>query len=121
MLQRLVALRRIGRMQPDRALYDVASLRALEKRAAQALGDDFVLMRRAGEAAWRDLLGWWPAARRVVVVCGPGNNGGDGYLLAAHAARSGRAVHVVCFGAPRSRFENARRPSNRGSPARGSR
>ena len=89
-------------MQPDRALYDVASLRALEQRASKALGGDFVLMRRAGEAAWRDLLGRWPAAQRLVVVCGPGNNGGDGYLLAAHAARSGRSVHVVRSGTPRS-------------------
>ncbi|NUS38022.1 MAG: bifunctional ADP-dependent NAD(P)H-hydrate dehydratase/NAD(P)H-hydrate epimerase, partial [Lysobacter sp.] len=82
-------------MQPDRALYDVAALRALEQRAARALGDDFALMQRAGESAWRDLLARWPAAQRSVVVCGPGNNGGDGYLLAAHAARSGRPVRVV--------------------------
>jgi NAD(P)H-hydrate epimerase len=89
-------------MQPDRELYDVASLRALEQRTALTLGDDFVLMQRAGEAAWRDLLGWWPAAQRLVVVCGPGNNGGDGYLLAAHAMRSGRSVHVLRLGVPRS-------------------
>jgi NAD(P)H-hydrate epimerase len=89
-------------MQPDRALHDVATLRALEQRAAQALGDDFVLMQRAGAAAWRDLLAHWAAAQRIVVACGPGNNGGDGYLLAAHAARSGRSVRVVRLGAPRT-------------------
>ena len=89
-------------MQPDRALYDVAALRALEQRATQALGDGFVLMQRAGEAAWRALLAQWPAAQRIVVVCGPGNNGGDGYVVATHAARSGRAVRVVQVGAPRT-------------------
>jgi len=89
-------------MQPDRALYDVAALRALEQRATQALGDDYVLMQRAGAAAWRDLLAHWPAAQRIVVVCGPGNNGGDGYLLAGHAARSGRTVQVVRLGGPRT-------------------
>jgi len=89
-------------MQPDRALHDVVALRALEQRAAQALGDDYLLMQRAGAAAWRDLLAHWPAAQRIVVVCGPGNNGGDGYLLAAHAARSGRSVQVVRLGAPRT-------------------
>jgi NAD(P)H-hydrate epimerase len=89
-------------MHPDRALHDVAALRALEQRTAQALGDEFVLMQRAGAAAWRDLLAHWPAAQRIVVACGPGNNGGDGYLLAAHAAGSGRSVRVVRLGAPRT-------------------
>lgn len=89
-------------MQPDRALYAVAALRALERRAAEALGDDFALMQRAGAAAWRELLARWPGAQRVAVVCGPGNNGGDGYLLAAHAARSGRDVRIVRLAAPRS-------------------
>ena len=88
-------------------LYDTASLRALEQRATRALGDDFALMQRAGEAAWRCVLARWTAAQRIVVVCGPGNNGGDGYLLAAQAARSGRAVRVLQLGAPRT--ETARR------------
>lgn len=78
-----------------RNLYDIAALRALEARAESALGDPFALMRRAGQAAWRVLLARWPRARRVVVVCGPGNNGGDGYVLAEHAQRSGREVRVV--------------------------
>ena len=98
-------------MQPDRALYDVAALRALEQRATQALGDDYVLMQRAGAAAWRDLLAHWPAAQRIVVACGPGNNGGDGYLLAAHAGRSGRRVQVVRLGAPRTDVAPAGRAS----------
>ena len=37
-------------MPPDRALYDVAALRALEQRVTRAHGDGFVLMQRAGEA-----------------------------------------------------------------------
>jgi len=89
-------------MQPDRALYDIAALRALEQRATQALGDDFALMQRAGEAAWRELLARWPGAQRILVVCGPGNNGGDGYLLAAHARSSGRDVRILRLGAPRT-------------------
>ncbi|HZH44951.1 MAG TPA: NAD(P)H-hydrate dehydratase [Lysobacter sp.] len=80
---------------PARNLYDIAALRALEARAADALGDPFELMRRAGRAAWRELLARWPQARRVLVVCGPGHNGGDGCVLAAHALRSGREVAVV--------------------------
>lgn len=83
-------------------LYDTASLRELERSASHAAGDEFALMQRAGEAAWRCVLAHWPRAQRIVVVGGPGNNGGDGYVLAAHAARSGRAVRVLQVGAPRT-------------------
>lgn len=76
-------------------LLDTAALRGIEARAAVALGDAFELMRRAGQAAWREVLGHWAQAQRIVVVCGPGNNGGDGYVLARHALMSGRQVEVV--------------------------
>ncbi|HEY5803089.1 MAG TPA: NAD(P)H-hydrate dehydratase [Lysobacter sp.] len=91
------------------ALYDAAALRAVEARAAQALGDAFGLMERAGRAAWRELLTHWPQAQRVVVVCGPGNNGGDGYVLARHARQSGRQVEVVHLPGQSPRGDLARR------------
>src|SRR5690606_4634004 len=37
----------------------------------------------------------WPQARRIVVVCGSRNNGGDGFVLARHALQSGRDVRVL--------------------------
>ncbi|MFD0737931.1 NAD(P)H-hydrate dehydratase [Lysobacter koreensis] len=80
---------------PANALFDAASLRAIEARAAQLLGDEFALMQRAGQAAWRELLDRWPKAQRLLVVCGPGNNGGDGYVLATHARSAGREVRVL--------------------------
>lgn len=83
------------------ALRDAAALRAIETLASVRLGDAFELMRRAGQAAWRDLLGAWPQAQRVTVVCGPGNNGGDGYVLARHARLAGRQVTVVRAAPPR--------------------
>lgn len=86
-------------------LYGTAALRTLEARATAMLGgDDCVLMQRAGQAAWRFLLQHWPAAQRIVVACGPGNNGGDGYVLARHARESGRDVRVLRLAAhaPRS-------------------
>lgn len=80
----------------DNDLYDKNALRVLEARATAALGGDlFELMRRAGEEAWRYLLQHWPHAQKIAVVCGPGNNGGDGYVLARHAQASGRDVRVV--------------------------
>ena len=78
------------------ALHDTAALRTLEARAATHFGgDDFALMRRAGEGAWRAILRHWPNAHRIVVACGPGNNGGDGLVLAQHARQAGRDVVVV--------------------------
>ncbi|MGY0634535.1 NAD(P)H-hydrate dehydratase [Luteimonas sp. A478] len=71
-------------------------MRALEVAAAGHLGGDpFALMSRAGQAAWRELLRRWPQAQEIVAVCGPGNNGGDGYVLARHALESGRRVTVL--------------------------
>ncbi len=83
-------------MPATHALYDVGALRLLEARGiALCDGDGFALMGRAGEAAWRCVLAHWPQARRIVVACGPGNNGGDGYVLARHAQVSGRDAHVL--------------------------
>lgn len=86
-------------------LFNRAALRALEAAATARLGGDaFALMARAGQAGWRELLRRWPDAQRIVVACGPGNNGGDGYALALHALESGRAVTVLRLDghAPRS-------------------
>lgn len=77
-------------------LFDRNAARALDRRATALLGGDgYVLMQRAGQAAWQSLLQQWPSAQRISVVCGPGNNGGDGYVLARLAHRSGRKVSVL--------------------------
>jgi len=81
--------------QPD-GLFDTAAARRIDAQATAALGGDgYLLMQRAGQAAWQCALQYWPQARRIVVVCGPGNNGGDGYVLARLARQSGRAVCVL--------------------------
>lgn len=84
-------------------LFDTAALRTLEARGvAHYGGDAFALMARAGAAGWHCVLRHWPQARRIVVVCGPGNNGGDGYVLARHAREAGRDVRVLCAAEPSS-------------------
>lgn len=57
-------------------------------------------MQRAGLALARLALAWRPHARRVVVLAGPGNNGGDGLVAARHLAAAGRRVHVWFAGDP---------------------
>ncbi|MFN3311617.1 MAG: NAD(P)H-hydrate epimerase, partial [Thermomonas sp.] len=84
-------------------LFAPDALRTLEARGTARLGGDaFALMARAGQAAWRCVLKHWPQAQRIVVVCGPGNNGGDGYVLARHAREAGRDVRVVQGAEPAS-------------------
>jgi hydroxyethylthiazole kinase-like uncharacterized protein yjeF len=92
-------------------LYDAAALRALESEMASRLGDGFGLMARAGQAAWRELLAHWPGLQRIVVVCGPGNNGGDGYELCRHAHESGRDARVLRLESHAPRTDLARRAS----------
>jgi NAD(P)H-hydrate epimerase len=79
-----------------RDLYTVEQVRALDRRAIDDLGiSGFELMNRAAGAAFTWLRRQWPHARRIVVFCGPGNNGGDGYLLASLAHDAALNVEVV--------------------------
>jgi hydroxyethylthiazole kinase-like uncharacterized protein yjeF len=58
----------------------------------------YTLMSRAGEAVMRVLRERWPTARRLVVVCGTGNNGGDGYITARLATEAGLQVTLLQLG-----------------------
>src|SRR5690242_4414754 len=77
------------------ALYTVAQVRALDRCAIETLGiPGYEFMRRAAAAAFASLRRRWPEARRIAVYCGPGNNGGDGFLLALLAHEAGLAAEA---------------------------
>src|SRR5437868_3365344 len=79
-------------------LYTAAQVRELDGQATAKLGiSGHVLMQRAAAAAWRCLRARWPQAKRIVVICGAGNNGGDGYLLARIARDAGMQVSVIAL------------------------
>lgn len=73
---------------------------AIDKDAADSGIDSFSLMRSAGMAVSAAALRLFPAASRFVVLCGPGNNGGDGYVAAEALAESGAQVALYALGDP---------------------
>lgn len=81
-------------------LYTVAELRAIEQTAQRDLASG-TLMARAGAAAARR-IGETHAGRHlsVCIVCGPGNNGGDGYVLATELKAASHDVVCVSVGPP---------------------
>lgn len=81
----------------QRPLYLAEQVRELDRRTIAAEGDGFALMRRAGESAYDTLRARWPRVRRLCVLCGGGNNGGDGYVIAALAAADGLVVELVAL------------------------
>jgi hydroxyethylthiazole kinase-like uncharacterized protein yjeF len=70
--------------------------------------DGYGLMLRAGDAVAHAVLACFPAAEHIDVLCGPGNNGGDGYVAARLLASHGVPVGVWVGAAPREQSDAAR-------------
>lgn len=80
-------------------LYRAAGVRELDRLTIQEYGiPGFDLMSRAGGAAFALLRQRWPQARKIAVLCGVGNNGGDGYVMAALAQQAGLQPQVIQVG-----------------------
>ncbi|MDR2215761.1 MAG: NAD(P)H-hydrate dehydratase [Nevskiaceae bacterium] len=79
-------------------LHTAAQVRRIEAAAMEQGVPEVTLMSRAGAAACRLLLQRWPQARRIGVVCGGGNNGGDGFVVAQLLRESRHDVRVITCG-----------------------
>ncbi|MDH3337401.1 MAG: NAD(P)H-hydrate dehydratase [Gammaproteobacteria bacterium] len=79
-------------------IYSVATVREIDRTAIEDEGiAGYTLMSRAGAAAVTEARARFPDAQRWQVVCGAGNNAGDGYVVARIAAGEGILVSVVAL------------------------
>ncbi|MRX49079.1 NAD(P)H-hydrate dehydratase [Paracoccus sp. S-4012] len=78
-----------------------AQMRALEAEAiAAGRTTGRAMMEDAGRGVAQLILSRWPGARKARVLAGPGNNGGDGYVVARHLAEAGWRVEVAALAPP---------------------
>lgn len=83
-------------------VYSAAATRAIDQAAIAAGTPGLDLMRRAGAVAFAKLVQRWPQARLIDLLCGFGNNAGDGCVLAELAHKAGLMVRLVFVSDPES-------------------
>lgn len=90
-------------MQGDlsQRLYNAEQVRALDSHIINGYSiSGITLMERAARFAFDSLLERWPSVKKLIVFCGGGNNGGDGYLIAALAAQKRLTVKLIAVSSP---------------------
>src|SRR5690349_15106611 len=91
-------------------IYTAQQVRELDRCAIERFGiPGYDLMTRAGHATLDALRRAWPEARSLCIVCGPGNNGGDGYVVARVGRGQGLRVHACAISDPARLRGDARR------------
>lgn len=86
-------------------LYSRAALEKIDRDAVEQFGiPSIVLMENAARNATEIILHSTPddLLEDIVILCGRGNNGGDGYAVARHLTNAGKRVRVLHFGVPNS-------------------
>jgi len=77
-------------------IVSAAEMREIDRATSERFGvPSITLMENAGSAVARFVLSDYPQAERVGILCGKGNNGGDGFVVARKLVEAGRAVRVL--------------------------
>ncbi|HSW22300.1 MAG TPA: NAD(P)H-hydrate dehydratase, partial [Burkholderiaceae bacterium] len=100
----------------SRPLHLATACRAIEQAAAAQL-PPHTLMARAGEAVARLAMALAPHAQTIEVWCGPGNNGGDGFVAASLLRAWGKETRLVVVGDPARTPDDARHAWQRAQDA----
>lgn len=87
-------------MSTSYPLYLAEQVRELDRRTIASGVQGFALMQRAATTAYDALRERWPDVRCLSILCGGGNNAGDGYVMAALAAGDGLEVQLIAVGNP---------------------
>jgi hydroxyethylthiazole kinase-like uncharacterized protein yjeF len=86
---------------PAALILTADEMRAADRVTTEQFGvPSIVLMRHAGQAVARFVEREYRHSRRIAVLCGKGNNGGDGFVAARALAAGGREVTVLLLGDP---------------------
>src|SRR5271154_4758700 len=78
-----------------------AEMREIDRATTERFGvPSLTLMENAGTAVAEFVVSQHPSAERIGVICGKGNNGGDGFVAARKLKAAGREVRVVLLAEP---------------------
>jgi NAD(P)H-hydrate epimerase len=82
-------------------IVSAAEMREIDRSTSERFGvPSLTLMENAGAAVARFILSDYPQAERIGILCGKGNNGGDGFVVARKLVEAGRAVRVLLLADP---------------------
>jgi hydroxyethylthiazole kinase-like uncharacterized protein yjeF len=83
-------------------IVSTTEMREIDRATSERFGvSSKTLMENAGAAVARFVLSDYPQAERVAVICGKGNNGGDGFVAARKLVEAGRAVRLILLCEPK--------------------
>ncbi len=82
-------------------IVSAAEMRQIDRATSERFGVPSIdLMENAGSAVARFVLSDYPQAERIGILCGKGNNGGDGFVVARKLIEAGRAVRILLLADP---------------------
>jgi NAD(P)H-hydrate epimerase len=78
-----------------------AEMREIDRATSERFGvPSLTLMENAGTAVAEFVLSYYPIAKSIGVICGKGNNGGDGFVAARRLSTAGKEVRVLLLADP---------------------